>query len=274
MDLKIKQGLKELPYDKRDFHFGNIFGDFDIKDLPKEFMVSDIIKIEDQKNTDYCSAYSSTSVREDQEGVDLDPLFTFAMTKHIEGNIGWGANLRDACLSHVKYGALKKEDTIYTVDDPRERILDYNSWFLVEKKALDHRAKSFARIFPKFGKDMFDSLRITMWQGEKQSIETGALWRPEWTTPILPLIKHQNGTPHAFKIGGWKTIGGSPYLICVLSNGVEMGEFGKFYMSREIANTELRYGCFTFIDMPVHMAKTAHTFPCLKKLIHFINNLI
>jgi hypothetical protein len=120
-----------------------------------------------------------------------------------------------------------------------------------------------------------------MWINKKdnQSIFTGALWKPQWTASLNGImedvvdVEDNYGFPHAFKIAGWKTIDGVPYLICVLSNGTEIGDKGLFYMPREIANKDLTYGCFTFTSMPKILAKTAHNLPFLKKLIKLLKKI-
>ena len=215
---QIGGGLKPLPPDNRDFKFGNIFGAVPLKELPDSF-VYPVIKIEDQKNTDTCPAQASTSVREDQEMVDLEPLFSFAMAKKLEGSIdGWGTDLRTISLTHTTYGALEKKYSLYDIDTPRSTFANWLNWTKSQsEKAKEHLAKSFAFITPYAGMDLFDSIRMAIWTGrdKRQTVMTGALWREAWTysTGILEPSSNINATPHAFKINGWKTINGKVYLL-------------------------------------------------------------
>jgi hypothetical protein len=44
---------------------------------------------------------------------------------------------------------------------------------------------------------------------------------------------------HHWKVAGWKTIGGAPYLVCKMWAGPSCGDKGFVYMSRELANAVL-----------------------------------
>src|ERR1051325_1982127 len=109
-DITIGKGLLPLPKDKRDLRLGRVLGYAKLTEVPEtDFMVSQPLEIKDQGDTDMCSAYASCAASEDQEGVILEPAYTFAKTKQIIGEWrGFGANMRDALKSHTKFGALEK----------------------------------------------------------------------------------------------------------------------------------------------------------------------
>jgi len=275
----IYGGLKPLPEDKRDFKFGSIFGAVPLSQLPTTF-VYPVIKIEDQKDTDFCTAFASTSVREDQEFVDLTPLYTFAKLKQLEGSPdGWGGDLRMVAKTHCQFGALEKKDCPYTIDTPREVIANWINWNKrYDTMASAHKAQSFTFVNKYSGMDLFDSIRMAIWLGrnKKQTVLTGALWKHLWTLSdgILRPSDNDEASPHAFKINGWKEIEGTTYLSLVLSNGTGIGQGGIFYMPREIANTELIFGNIVFTDLPKNLAWTANQLPFLSKLILALQNLL
>ena len=58
-------GLKPLKPDKRDFSYQKVFGSIKAEALPDfDFVVAEPIKIENQKETDFCTGYASSSVSE------------------------------------------------------------------------------------------------------------------------------------------------------------------------------------------------------------------
>ena len=84
---KFIGGLLPLPKDKKDFSFGSVFGSADLAELPLEFRIGTPLQIKNQFNSDMCTAFGSSSVSEDQEGVLLSPEYIFAKTKQIAGEL-------------------------------------------------------------------------------------------------------------------------------------------------------------------------------------------
>lgn len=248
------QGLRELPQDDRDFALGGVFGNIDINSVPVSgFVVIDPLFIKDQGDTDYCSAYAVTSVSEDQEFTELLPEYQFFRTKQIAGNPeDWGADLRSACKSAVKFGSLpivmnKKGLT-------RDQVLDKDNWeeyYLFE--AMKYRKGSYFSVNGPY--DTFDNMRLALWQhrNDKCTIVTGAKWRYQWINApggVIQKDDFEGGFGHAFKIFGQKIINDELHLMAQLSNGVNVGDNGIFYFSREVVNRELgKYGAFMFKDM-------------------------
>lgn len=250
-----KEGLKELPVDDRDFALGGVFGEIDINEVPNtDFYVHKPLRIKNQGDTDQCSAFAVTSVSEDQEAIELMPAYQFYSTKRLTGNKEeWGADLRNACKSAVKYGSLPKDFLPEMNSKSRTYILENNNW--------PRNADGIARIYKKetyfavTGKyDTFDNIRAALWQHRENycSIVTGAFWRSAWIDAkngIIPNVE-SDGFGHAFKIFGQKVIDGTIYLVAQLSNGTECGDGGLYYFSREITNKELsKYGLFMFKDI-------------------------
>lgn len=255
-DFKITNpGLQELKEDDRDLVLGNVFGYISIKDVPDtDFIVSKPLKIKDQGDTDFCSAFAVTSVSEDQEGIELLPEYQFFSTKRITKEFEeWGADLRSAMKSAVKFGSVPTSTLPQMAGRPRSFILNEANW----PKNVDHLAKEYSKetYFKIEGKhDCFDNIRASLWQhrGEKSTIVTGAKWINDWVTVKNGIIREGNGDGfgHAFKLFGQKVIDGEIFLVAQLSNGENIGDSGIFYFNREIANREFgKYGCFMFKDI-------------------------
>ena len=281
--LPPKNSLKPLPRDPRDFNLGAVFPQIDIKDVPiTDFMVSQPISIKDQGESDLCSAYAVTSVSEDQEGKELLPQFQFLKTKQISGDVEeWGANLRDACKSAVKFGSLPIDGFENIRGLSRSQIFNPIMWPVgVDQVAEIHKKETYFAVTGKY--DVFDNIRVALWQhkDKKCSIVTGTLFRSEWLEAlggVIPSDYGDNGFGHAFKIFGQKNIGGELYLVAQLSQGMGVGDRGLFYFSRKVTNKEIgSYGVFMFKDMSREDAEfymNSKNKPLPKKFWEFIISL-
>ena len=258
----MKTGLNPTPIDERDFKLGAVVGLALPSDMPDEYTVADPLIIKDQGQSDMCTAYAITAVSEDEEGVVLDPFFTFGVTKAITGDPAeWGADLRSACKSAVKprtgdraYGSLEAKDlsklTKPATQEDRERASDYRNITVEEREeAKRHAKKSYFSVVDGVG-DIFDDMRSAMWmtRNEKRSIFTGCNWRTVWTYGGGTIETAPSGQTfgHAVKAFGWR--GG--YMKLQLSNGKSIGEDGIFWISRLALNQAFTFGAFTFLDMP------------------------
>lgn len=252
---EIGGGLQKLKKDKRDFRLSSIDTPVNLSYLPEEYEVLSL-EVKDQGNSDYCTAYTVTSASEVHEGKELSPLYQFAKTKQIEGNISsWGANLRDACKSAVKYGSLPVHEVPADLaSGDRGAIADWASWpDKLDSVADVYRKKSYFAV-DGYG-SVYDAIKAHIWLHREEGgvVMTGALWRHEWTWAERGVIpKHYTSAMfgHAFLFTGWKKIDGTEYLVAHLSNGTAIGDKGKFYFPREVVEREIgNYGVFMFVDM-------------------------
>ena len=252
----LKNSLHVLREDTRDFNLGAVFKQIDIKDVPdKDFIVAQPLIIKCQPDgDDECSAYAVTSVSEDQEGVELLPQYQFLKTKEISGNTEeWGANLRDACKSAVKFGSLPVRGFEDLKNFSRVRIFKEKWPSNADAVAELYKKASFFSVTGRY--DVFDNIRTALWQNrnEKRSIVTGALFRSEWLEAnygVVPKDYGNDGFGHAFKIFGQAWIAGELHLIAQLSQGERVGNKGIFYFPREVVNKEIgKYGVFMFKDI-------------------------
>ena len=262
-EIQIVGGLRELPFDSRDFSLDKVFGTINIKTIPdKDFMVSDKIFIKDQKTSDICVAAASCGVSEDQEGVPLSMEWFFSQVKKIEGNWEtWGANLRDACKTAVEIGFLEKVEAQFDISNGRNFIADWENWSpKLSEKALIHRKKSYFRVDGPY--DNFNNCRAALWQHreDKASILTGVIFQRGWNEAKDGIIDFEGDSlfGHALKISGQKKINGKWYLVGQLSNGINNGNNGLFYFSQDIINKYFKFkefGAYQFIDLPPEEAK-------------------
>ena len=261
MSKVIRKGLQPTKKDNRDFKAEKVFGSISLFEIPNiDFIVSEPIRIKDQKETDYCGGFAGSSVSEAQEGVELDPLYLFSKAKQIQKEWeSWGTDLRSIAKAIVKYGTIEQKDSQYDVDKERCFIADWKTWdILLDEKALIHRKRSF---FNAGGhNNTFDSIRASLWQyrNKKCLVLTGVVWESEWTNaPYGKIPKEKGGAlfGHAIAIIGQKIIQGEPYLVAQLSNGTDIGDNGLFYFPKEVVNRTFNFGAILFIDCNPEEAK-------------------
>lgn len=249
----IGGGLKELPKDNRDYSFGAFFK---VDKIPTWDFLIGSSEILNQKDTDYCTAYSTCAASAIQENKTLNPSWSFAVSKMISNDTEvWGQNLRTACKVHVDYGALEYNPD-YSLEKQNEDFLrninNYPKEFF--EQAVIHKKQAYF-LMDSF-KNTYDSIVSALWKfkDEKRAVITGMLWRRAWTgieDGIIPSIAGPEGEfGHAFIFIGQKYIKDKPYLVAQLSNGEEIGDKGFYYFPKSIVNKECRYGNFMFLDMP------------------------
>jgi len=270
-EIKIGGGLQPTPQDERDFSLGAIFSIPKLEDIDKTFSLIDL-KVKDQKDSDFCTCYAGTYASEIQEGIELSPEWQFSKTKELSGNWQeWGANLRQMLKSLTKSGSRKQSDIpqefIYNGNN-RDIIANMENWPDDLKNGdLKLRKSSFFKISGPY--DLFDNIRATLWDskikyeksGNKSDLKiiiTGAIWKHAWTVAeggIVPSQQFQGGFGHAFVLTGVKEIDNELFIEATLSNGVDIGDRGKFYFNRETINRELLWGAYTLRDIEPELAK-------------------
>ena len=262
IEKNVPGGLLDLPFDGNDYALGSIFKQPDLSTLPESFWYSPQ-HIKSQGDSDLCSGYAVTSAIELHEDVELSPEYQFARTRQLTNapvDI-FGANLRTACSSAVKFGAKESKYMPWTLEkNGRDFFAEFsNIPAEADNEAFEHRQKTYFAV-KDVGYDLFDDIRLAIHsnRAEECAVVTGAKWRPEWLSSkdgiILPDYGDW-GTGHAFVILGyqWKPSAVSlkyeHYLVLQLSSGEKVGNRGLFYMDRMTANKELHYGNFLFRDI-------------------------
>ena len=265
----MKYGLLPLKEDKRDFKHSQVFGSTPLVPL-LDFNVSNTSKIKNQFDTDFCAGFSTAEDNEDIQGKIFCPLYQFSKISQIKGDYtSFGADLRTACKSLVKFGSLPIEDSPY-IHDPtnpnskdRDFLANWTNWpSQLDIKAGLYKCGSYYSVDG--NGDHFDNIRCILWQNKDQHIpvEFGVMWRPEWTyapNGIIPEATYTTpaGDGHALKICGQKIINGQFYLVVQNSWGEQYGDKGYYYFPRSVINIEVNmFGAFTMKDMDAVTAQT------------------
>lgn len=263
-EIQQKYSLKKLPHDGRDFLYGSIFGKLPTpKDLPDQFLVSDKDFIKNQWSTDYCSCFAGTEVSEDEEGVELDPLWQFMKSKIIEGDPnGFGCDLRSMALSFIgtrgiKGGSIEQKYSPYTTGTQRSLIVNPQAWTDKDYDSLAaaHVKKGFAFVSGAY--DFFDNIRATIYHTNqqynvKQSAVVGFDWCLEYNVAKGGIVSTAGKSivgGHAIKIKGWMQIEGEPYLVAQLAQGKDFGANGYMFFSRDVVNAQSDYGAVVFLPV-------------------------
>lgn len=274
---KIRVGLKKLPKDRRDFKLSGVFARFPLENLPEQFIVGQT-EVLDQRESDFCTGYATCYASSIQEGITLEPSFSFAVSKMISGDKdSYGQDLRTACKGHVLYGALASKDSPFSLQNKDIGFLrDFNNWpselFALAK---DYKKQSYFSVDGPY--DHFDNCRVAMFlnQDKKRFIITGCLWRTSWTGAdkgIIPQTYENDGGGHAFVFTGWVKFGDKTYIKAQLSNGDKIGLNGNFFFPREVVNKEFTFGSYLFVDLdPENVKKQQWNF--WTKLLNYIKKL-
>ena len=256
----IKNGLRQRKFFKRHdprnfsyYKYGNL-GAFDLNLLPKEGIGKQPTAIKDQKQLDFCSSFAAAAVREDTEGIQLNPLMTWAYAAYLRGNYkNWGMDLETMRKATCKFVFIEEKDSPYNSDSDRNTVAQIENYPKeLFNKAAQHKAQSGFWIG--YSSNFFDAIRIALWQNKNNnlSVLTGCDFKFSWLQKQGGIIndydKNEQGFAHAIKVYDWKQINGEDYLIAQLSNG-NIGDNGLMYFNRKVINSPLfRFDGLMFID--------------------------
>lgn len=216
----------------------------DVKTLPTTFKLDIpddwiLTQVEDD-----CAGHATSLASSYQEGVRLEPDFTWVMAREIQHMKPdeWGLQLRDAMHAHVKIGAIQLKDKPYdTFTKEWRSVAKWNVSELL-KKSVHHKKGSFTSIEQSQGMDMYDTIKASLYKF-KTPIVIGLRWPYGTEANIDKWI--DGGYGHAVTVIGWTETG----LIIVNSWGLYVGDLGRFYFPRDIINKEVpRFGAGVFID--------------------------
>jgi hypothetical protein len=219
--MEHKNGLKPLPYDRRDYDLHKTFGATAAPSIPDSYSV---------ENGLWCPNQNIGG-----EVFDLPPM-PYGCTDYTQA---------DACADEDK--ELRNPLLLENVTHANARGgIDMRESLAAAKTVFNRTA--YFRVTPTYPLDFFDAIRLAMLstKDERRSVSVGTPWYPVWNDPlrggILPIPANFSTAGlgwHNWKVAGWKTIGGAPYLICKVWAGPDYGDHGFVYMSRELANAVL-----------------------------------
>lgn len=253
----LNSGLKPIKKDHRDYSFHRTFGSA----APETF--ADSLNLDagltnfdqDEASLSFnpplpnlpfgCTGFAQSDLCADEDNAIYNPLFTYDQTLTMEGaSEGVGCDIRDSLNSTIVYGVQRDGET--------------------PAQALSHRRGAYYTIEQGGGLDWFDSIRSclslnrrsisvgTPWYNSFQQPENGIVVAPNsWDTTFAPF--------HNWKVCGWKTINGVPYLIGKSWQGPKYADGGFCYFPREIINQLMTIdgtGAFTLTPYTNQMAQT------------------
>ncbi len=219
------------------------------------------IKILNQLDLDFCTAFTTAELQKAIFAGDVDPFYQFAKIKQIRGEWNqYGANLRDAAQSVTKYGSLPllKAPFTHATGSPEDKTRDFLANWTNYPSALDaiaSKEKDLGYFTVDGPYDVFDNIRSVLWmhRPERRAVSFGLFWHNEWTevpNGIIPTVMPTgaNGGGHNMAIVGQKTINGTMYLVFQQSWGPNAGDKGFYYFPRNIVDqlAQVGYGAYTF----------------------------
>lgn len=228
--------VKKVLPDHRDFSATRTFGSTTTITLEESYSCDANLGMPDQNTDglpDGCTGYAQTELCQDEDGISYFPRYTYDKTLFFEGSQeGQPCDIRDSLKSTIIYGVLPL-GTSQTIPGEADTV------------AATHRRASYYTIELNTGLDWFDSIRNMLWASRsyKGSVSVASPWYPEWTgtsTNSTGVVSTPSNwtwvVGHNWKIPGWTTINGVPYLMVKSWQGKLIGNNGWLYFSREIFN--------------------------------------
>lgn len=245
----FKHGSRPVTVDARDeqFQHHRIFGTTTntLAALPQH-LGRKPGKIKDQGDTNFCTAFATSTASEFQEGVELSPEFQAAKVGEMSGApIVDGADPRMALKAAQIFGSLPQLDTDYTLASKTPSfIADWNNWPApLDLLADPHEKESYFQI--NTGPfDAFDNIRVALAQGFAENAVGIAFtqWKANvWNTAPAGFINLLGGDVsgyHAYVyIDFDETFRGTEVLVVQNSCGTNYGDAGLQYFTRDVINS-------------------------------------
>ena len=271
----MMSGLLKIKPDKRDYHFLKTFGAtvFDTAGLPAQFSVYDGRIIPNQDNPDArfnpiipplpegCTGESTSFIcaLEDTEKV-FNPQFTYISTPPHETT--GGRDIRDALQSTIDTG-----------------LMDSNG-------VIGYKRLAYFNVYGTSTISDYDAVKIALWinQNEKRAVSVGSWFYPEWVwntkmdgIVCTPSFNTSNATMHNWIVTGWTTILGVEYLECIPWLGMNFGNNGLMYMSKDIFNALMAQpfsGAFTITKEPSNTPIPVGYQAIIDHFVYYFRNLL
>jgi hypothetical protein len=237
----MRYGLKPTPDDPRDYKLGALYTLPKLSELPERFVLP--YRVKHQGDSDFCSAYTSCAMSETQEGVELEPSWSFAISKVLSDDAEeWGQDIRTALKAHVKFGSLAVKDVPPSMEYKTPTIRRYiRNWPPLQEKALPHKKQTFFKVSGPY--DHYDNIRAAIYKF-KTAVGTGVEFG--WPLDQVILDNMAGGQGHAMAVVGFEPRG----LIYLNSFGEQAGDNGVHYVTRDVVNWYVnKYGAYMFTDI-------------------------
>lgn len=220
--MVINSGVNKVIPDHRDFSHTGTFGALSPETFPESCDTDNGVSNPDQNadgRSNSCRAYTQSEICYDEDKSPYKVSYTDEKQCLIEGiSVGSPGDIRASLKSTLVYG----------VQAPTEKS---------DMEAFQHRRGSYYQI--EQAPDFFDGIRSVLAKG--LSVSMASPWYENFNLPDdygivnkpFPGYKY---SMHNFKICGWVTIAGIPYLKIKPWIGPQFGVNGFCYFSREVVN--------------------------------------
>lgn len=226
--INRKFSLKKRVVQSRDWSYHKSYN-LGAAQFPDELLF--LSPVLDQDSSD-CTAFSSVSTRDSEvSNATFDP------------HIFWSDELAFAGL---------KTSTGFDIQTPAAVGVETGFSLTGNPTVKQNQATAYFWVTKGGGNDLFDNVRQAIVTNQRP-LMGGLTWYNEYTTQNG--IMADNGKQllggHCIKIAGFTTKNGIPYLVLQNSWGTGVGDQGKFYMPRDLANKALsQFGVFFWSDDP------------------------
>ncbi len=260
----MNHGCKPVRPDHRDLSHTRTFGAITPETFPDEWDTDCGLTCPDQNAMGMpngCTGFTQSELCNDEDKCVYKPQFTYLKTQQMEGTAGQnvGCDIRDSLKSTVVYGVELSGET--------------------DEQAFAHRRGSYYQV--EQAPDYFDGIRSCLIKGRSVSIATP--WYSNFSYPDLngivtaPASWSTSGLPyHNFKVCGWVTIAGTPYLKIKPWVGPQYGINGFSYFPREVVNQLLDQtytGAFV-LDVFDPNAKTVAIYTTYEIVIGYLRRIL
>ncbi len=216
-------GVKPVRPDNRDKSHTATFGAITPSSFPDNFDTDAGLTCPDQNAEGLpngCTGYTQSELCTDEDKVIYKPQFTYDVTRLMEGVPGQdiGCDIRDSLKSTLVYGVQAHNESS-------------------QMEAFTHRRGSYYQV--EQAPDFFDGIRSVLARGTSVSLATP--WYENFSGPdqygiVTMPPKGMTYSYHNYKICGWQTISGTPYLKVKPWIGQHFGINGYCYFPREVVN--------------------------------------
>ena len=248
-----KFGLRPLERDGTEFNVGAVVRLLDKAQLPKKFSIDIPDEWVENQRWDTCAKEGVGVLLSYLNGRRVDALLPWVLARTNNGYAieDYGIDVKSILLAAVKVGAPNYEDSPFHGSDERSDFADITKWDLkaLLPKAIVNKAGSAVFIEPTNGMDYFDTIRSAM-VTLKAPVAFGMLWNFSTDNPKI-LKPATEGYGHLMIIIGYddERVEILDLNITLNSWGIEVGEHGRFFLSREVLNHDVAvYGAGTLID--------------------------
>ena len=259
--MRNYNGSAPLTEDTRDFNHQAVFGATPLANFNPSGRGTVPFPPNNQEQYSYCTGCAVSEAAGYQDAAAYSFEYQIAKIGEISGfPITNGADPRKAMQSGVLYGSLPRALAPMSIDGAATAVVDWNNWpSALDEAAAQHERQSYFRV-DTGDYDAFDNIRSALATSPHDVAMAFTPWYAEWENVPGGIIPsgHTLVGWHAHLFIDWKTINGVLYLVQQNSWGVNWGDGGLSYWSRDIVNATLGVsgaGAYMFVKMDPNVVK-------------------